>query len=230
LTSGSEGPGRRTLTPAVLAAALFAVACGIGSIGFVAARGGLLFPVASNPAGVALASPRPSQEPGPTLAPTPEPTAAPAPTSTTAAPTAGASPTPARSPDPLFALPPCPDRPGCVMYTVRRGDTFSGVSDRYLIGLFVMRVLNPEVTDESTIVVGQTLYLARDPAARLEPCPDGNSCRLYVVRSGDTLSIIAGRYLRTVDAILDWNTGMSRTSVIYTGQVIRIPDLNPPTT
>ncbi len=136
-----------------------------------------------------------------------------------------ASQPPTGPPDPLAALAPCPDHPGCFLYTVRRGDTYSGVSDRFGVGLWIMDALNPEVADKRVIVVGQTLYLGHDPTARLDLCPDA-SCHLYVVRSGDTLSAIAGRYGLSVTGIEALNPGLD-PGYIVTGQVIRLPLYRP---
>lgn len=234
--SGSRrAAGLGALTPAVAGAAAFAALAALVSILFVTARGGLEVPLAATTAPpVAAASSAVS--PGATA--TPSLPATPAPPSPEASPPAGSSPTPGASlppspapsgptarPDPLSALAPCPDHPGCYLYTVRRGDSYSGVSDRYGVLLWIMDALNPEVADKRVIVVGQTLYLGRDPTARLEPCPDG-TCHLYTVRSGDTLSAIASRYALPVSGIEALNPTLD-PAFIVTGQVIRLPLYQP---
>jgi nucleoid-associated protein YgaU len=225
-------PIRRTLTPAVLLAAAFLVGCAGVSIAFVAAHGGLEVPaIAGASGGVAVASPSlapvPSEAPAtavpspsePRPTPTPAvPTEAPVPT-----PPAVASPTPAASLDSLAVLPGCPDHPGCYLYTVRRGDTLGTISDRWAIGLWIVEALNPEIRNPSTIVPGQVIYLGRSPVVRLDPCPDASGCYLYVVRSGDRLSTIAGRYGTTTSAILALNPEIEDANSIHTGQTIRIP-------
>lgn len=228
--SGPTTPaGRRTLTPPVVGAAAFTVLAALASVVFVTARGGLALPVAATDGPpVAIASPVETAPPSPavTVAPGASPTQIPAP-EPTALPSAGATqlPTPAATPagppDPLAALPACPDHPGCHLYTVRRGDTYSEVSDRYGVGLWIMDALNPEVGDTRLIVVGQTLYLGHDPTARLDLCPD-ETCHLYPVRSGDTLSTIAGRYGLSVPGIEALNPKLDPTRLVA-GQVIRLP-------
>jgi nucleoid-associated protein YgaU len=237
-----QARGRRVVTPAVTAAAAFAVVAAIFSVAFVTARGGLQMPVApSSGPGVALASPlgtgaplgspapsstaptatavvgSPAPSAGPSLQPSPEPTPEPS-----AGPSAGPTPIPSAPVDPLLALAPCPGHPGCYLYTVRRGDTFSGVSDRFGLLLWITRALNPEVADTGIIVVGHTLYLGHDPTARLDPCPNGDPCHLYVVRSGDTVSTIAGRYGLSSAEILAINPGLDPTTIVP-GQTIRLP-------
>jgi nucleoid-associated protein YgaU len=222
-------PVRRTLTPAVVLAAGFAALCAFVSISFVAGRGGLLLPLASpGESSVALVSLAPdsstSPVPSSAAATTPSPEASLVQTfSPPPSVESTAAPTPAGTPDPLAALPACPDHPGCYLYTIRRGDTLSTVSDRWLIGVWLLEALNPQVTDPSTIVVGQTLYLGRSPFVRLDRCPDVQNCYLYVVRPGDRLSTIAGRFAITTAAILALNPRITDPNAIYSGQTIRLP-------
>lgn len=227
-----EAGDRRTLTPAVLASAVFVVACAVGAIAFVAARGGLEMPIAATASDAATASPAPSPAPSSPVVSTPAPTPSPVsaattaptlpPTTPPATPAATPRPSPAGSPDPLTALPPCPGQPGCYEYRIQRGDTLSGVASRYRIPVLVVLALNPELDDPSTIVVGEVLYLGREPYLRLEPCPDATSCYRYVVQPGDTLSTIAGRFRLTVEAILAANPSIDDESTIFSGQVIRL--------
>lgn len=232
MTDTKPERGRRTLTPAVLGSAVFVAACALTAITFVAARGGLRMPVAATLPPVAAASHVPTPSPTPP-APTPAPTASapPAPTASAPGPTATAAP-PSSAPspgpptfdpnDPLAELPPCPGIPGCFEYLVQRGDTLSGVASRYVLPVSTVLALNPELADPRIIVVGQVLYLGRDPKLRLEACPDTVSCWLYVVRPGDLLSIIAGRFDVTVQSILDANPAITDANAIYSGQVIRL--------
>jgi hypothetical protein len=223
----SRASARRTLTPAVILAALFATACAAVSISFVAARGGLQLPVAATSSQVAAgatataaATPPASSQPTASPAETsPVPTVA-SPSPTPAESTLGPSPTPA---DPLAVLPSCPGHPGCYLYTVQRGDSLSRIADRWGIALSIVEALNPEIADPSTISVGQTIYLGRSALVRLDPCPDRSNCYLYVVQPGDRLSTIAGRYGTTTSAILALNPKITNANQIYSGETIRIP-------
>jgi LysM repeat protein len=225
----SEQHGSRTLTPAVLGAALFLAATAVFAITFVAGRGGLRMPVAPSGQPVAIATQAPTRPP---VQPTPEATLAPpaslAPPTATATPTEAPTPPPPTAPppsidpnDPLVQLPGCPDHPGCFEYVIERGDTFTGIVSRYLLSVTTVLTLNPEVRDPRVIVVGHTLYLGHDPLARLDPCPNAEPCKLYTVVSGDSVAGIAGRYGLTVDAIRDANPGMHRP--LQVGDVLKLP-------
>ena len=220
----SRPPARRTLTPAVLLATAFMVVCAVVSIGFVAANGGLVVPQLVAAASTGPTAALPSSEPASpaTVSPAPTPAATvPAPSSSQPGPSV--APTPIPSLDPLAALPACPDHPGCYLYTIRRGDTLSSIGSHWLIPVSTLEALNPQVTDPSTIVVGQVLYLGRTPFVRLDRCPDLAGCYLYVVRPGDRLSTIAGRFGTTTSAILALNPAITDPNTIYSGRTIRLP-------
>lgn len=218
-----------------MASALFVVVCAGIAVTFVAARGGLQLPVAPGSSQAAVGSQAPSASPtiepassvppsGPTATPlpvTPPPTEPP--TGPPPSPTPSPAATPAGTPDPLAALPGCPGIAGCYEYAIQRGDSLSGVASRYVIPVWVVLALNPEVSDPSTIVVGQTLYLGRDPFLRLAPCPDLPDCSLYEVRAGDGLSTIAARFGVTLEAVLEANPEITDANTIRSGQLIRLP-------
>jgi hypothetical protein len=218
---------RRILTPAVLASALFAAACATFAISFVAARGGLQLPVAATPPPAAVAPT------GPTVLATPEPLPSPAPSVgtiepspiPTVGPTSPATPPfalPTMKPgDPLLALDQCPDHRSCFIYIVQRSDTFNRILGRYDLKEAVILALNPKLDDPSLIVVGQKLYLGRNRFARLDPCPNGERCFLYVVVKGDSVKDIAARYGITEADIFEANPTMPHP--IVPGLVLKLP-------
>jgi hypothetical protein len=57
----------------------------------------------------------------------------------------------------------------------------------------------------------------------LTACPDAPDCYIYVVKSGDTLGAIVGRYGVTLDEVLERNPSIRDPGLIVRGQEIRLP-------
>lgn len=92
-------------------------------------------------------------------------------------------------------------------YTVRYGDTLSGIASRYGTSTSALASLNG-ISNPNWIYPGQVLKLS-----------GGSSARAYTVRSGDTLSGIASR-LGTSWASLKAKNGIVNANLIYPGQIL----------
>lgn len=92
-------------------------------------------------------------------------------------------------------------------YTIRRGDTLSGIANRFNTTVSELVRLN-NIANPDRIYEGQVLII------RPGSCND-----TYVVRRGDTLSAIAARYGTTVARLAGIN-GISNADRIYVGQVL----------
>jgi membrane-bound lytic murein transglycosylase D len=129
-----------------------------------------------------------------------------------------------------------------VRHTVRRGETISQIASAYRVSAQDIRNWNS--IRGNTIYVGQVVEIFRVPDERtlaanqgvgaatvIGPVPitrSGDDSIVHVVRRGETLSQIAGRYRVTVRDIRDWNNISGST--IRPGQELRIqrqvgPDL-----
>ena len=97
-------------------------------------------------------------------------------------------------------------------HTVRRGDSLWRLASRY--GTTVDRIKRDNGLRGDSLAVGQKLAINTGSA--------GGS-RSYAVRRGDTIGRIAAARNVSIDALLRAN-GLSRSSTIYPGQVIRLPD------
>jgi LysM repeat protein len=126
-------------------------------------------------------------------------------------------------------------------YTVRHGDTVSGIAGRYGLSTASVLALNG-LGWKSLIFPGQTLRLAAAPApaatppavpsspstapASTTPAPPAPAptpaSTTYVIQRGDTVTSIARRFGVTIPAILSAN-GLSTSSIIYTGRTLVIP-------
>ena len=174
---GRRPSARAVPLPTAIAGVVLVLAL-VAAFAFTAARGGI--DLAAAPAGTASPSPTVpaaaveswAPTPGPTAAtpgpaatssPASSPTASPTPVSTapaTAVPSASPSPAATTPADPRYAgLKPCPGRPDCFLYVVRRGDTLSSIAAAFGIPLRTIRALNPEIVNPSVIHVGQRIRI-----------------------------------------------------------------------
>ncbi|MCT9623224.1 LysM peptidoglycan-binding domain-containing protein [Curtobacterium sp. C2H10] len=105
-------------------------------------------------------------------------------------------------------------------YTVRQGDTVSGIAARY--GLSAQEVLVRNGLGWNTIIhPGQTLHLSSTPAVSTASATT-SATGSYHVKQGDTVSGIASRVGVSTTALLSANR-LSQRSVIYPGQTLRVP-------
>ena len=121
-------------------------------------------------------------------------------------------------------------------YTIKRGDTISGIAERYGLTTQGLLALN-KLSRTSIIYPGQVIVLsgssiAMVPVSNVEsndpPSPPPTSApppvinNSYTIKTGDTVTSIAARFGVSVDAILNAN-GLSRSSIIYAGRTLKIP-------
>ncbi len=104
---------------------------------------------------------------------------------------------------------------GSVTHTVRRGDSLWKLASHY--GSTVDRIKRDNGLRSDSLSIGQRLRINRGPATI------ASSGRSYTVRQGDTIGRIAQAENISIDSLLRTN-GLSRTSTIYPGQVIRFPN------
>jgi LysM repeat protein len=121
-------------------------------------------------------------------------------------------------------------------YTIKRGDTISGIAERYGVTTQSLLTLNG-LTRASIIYPGQVVRLsgssiAITPVSNVTPADPPSTPptsapapvidNTYTIRSGDTVTAIAARFGVSIDAILSVN-GLSRSSIIYAGRTLKIP-------
>lgn len=121
------------------------------------------------------------------------------------------APAPNTSPQPQSP----PQTSPTATYTVRSGDTLSGIAGRFGTTVAALVSLNG-IKDPNLIFPGQILHLAGTTSA---PASSG---RTYTVVSGDTLIGIAQRFGTNYQTLAAFN-GIADPNKINVGQVLRIP-------
>ncbi|ADO74485.1 LysM peptidoglycan-binding domain-containing protein [Stigmatella aurantiaca] len=103
-------------------------------------------------------------------------------------------------------------------YTVRAGDTLSGIAQKFGTTTGALAKAN-NISNPNLIRVGQKLTIPGASASRPPSPPPSQS---YTVRSGDTLSGIAQRFGTTTNALAKANN-ISNPNLIRVGQKLTIP-------
>lgn len=105
-------------------------------------------------------------------------------------------------------------------YTVRSGDTLSGIASRFGLSWQDLYALNKGTigSDPSLIKPGQVLKLSGGASAPTKKPSGGGT---YTVRAGDTLSGIAAKHGTTWQALAKLN-GLDNPNLIYPGQKLKV--------
>ena len=107
------------------------------------------------------------------------------------------------------------------LHVVQRGENLFRIALHYGVTVNALAAANG-IVNTNRIYVGQRLVIPGRAALPSAPAAPAPSARIYTVRRGDTLSAIALRYGVSVWAMVQAN-GIRNPSLIYAGQVLRIP-------
>lgn len=102
-------------------------------------------------------------------------------------------------------------------YTVKSGDTLSGIAVKFGVTVAQLQAWNG-ISNPNKISVGQVLKIKGTSGGST-----GGSTQniTYTIKSGDTLSGIAVKFGVTVSQLQSWN-GITNPNKIYVGQVLKI--------
>jgi membrane-bound lytic murein transglycosylase D len=125
-----------------------------------------------------------------------------------------------------YALVPPSEKPAVLTHVVRRGETISGIAQRYSVSMSSLMGAN-RVARARSLQIGTTLYIPAPgtslPAKLLrenDPSPP-RAPLTHIVRSGETVSGIAARYGVTQASVVAGNR-LRSASAIRTGQKLVI--------
>lgn len=114
------------------------------------------------------------------------------------------------------------------VYTVKRGDTLSGIANSHHISVSNLKSWNN--LKSNVIYVGQKLKVSSQKAAAASknkvqtmsvPAKKTTASGSYIVKSGDSLGLIAVKYATTVAALKKLN-GL-KSNLIFAGQKLKVP-------
>ncbi len=106
-------------------------------------------------------------------------------------------------------------------YTIRAGDTFFTLAQRFGTTVAAIQAANPGV-NPNNLQIGQVICIPTRPAPGPPPTPVCPNGFLYTVQAGDTYFRLAQRFGTTVAAIQAANPGVDPNN-LQIGQVICIP-------
>lgn len=137
-------------------------------------------------------------------------------------------------------------------YTIKSGDTLSGLAKKYNTDIASIMKLNPAVTDPNRIYAGQSLLIPGPEKAPeivvpvitaapkiniptiTPPAPPVNATKMsdidtqnIKIARGDTLSGIAQKNNVSMAELLKFNPQITDPNKIYAGQSLKIPDIIP---
>ncbi|HJT97759.1 MAG TPA: LysM peptidoglycan-binding domain-containing protein [Rhodanobacteraceae bacterium] len=102
-------------------------------------------------------------------------------------------------------------------YTVRSGDTLSGIAAQHGVSLSALEAANPEIRNPNLIHPGQTVHIPGGSGSNAATSHDVS------VQRGDTLSGIAERNGVSLAALIRANPQISNPNLIYPGQTVHVP-------
>lgn len=108
-------------------------------------------------------------------------------------------------------------------YTVKSGDTLSGIASQYNTTVNQIVSLN-QLSNPNLIYVGQVLKLKNSQTTNSSSSSSSTATTTagtYTVKAGDTLSAIASRYSTSSSTLASLNS-LSNPNLIYVGQVLKV--------
>lgn len=97
------------------------------------------------------------------------------------------------------------------VYYVKKGDTLSGIANKYGMSLAKLVSYNPQIKNINLINIGDKIYLSSNVTEEY-----------YTVKKGDTLGAIARQFNISLNKLLGLNPDIKNPNLIHIGDKIRI--------
>jgi LysM repeat protein len=174
---------------------------------------------------IAATNPSPSVEPTNTAPPAfVEPTNSPALATNAYVPPTNTIP----SPTPAETTPTPPATTAASDYVIVKGDTFSTIAKKFHVATKALLEANPSV-EPTKLKIGQTIHIpaavntamASTASSAAVTSDTGSTGQTYAVKSGDSLTKIAGEFGVSVKSLRSFNN--LKTDKIVVGQKLKIP-------
>jgi LysM repeat protein len=172
---------------------------------------------------------KPSTEPDTSMADTNSTPTTPAPSMDTSNAMANTTTPPPVQPPVVDTAPP-PVQPAAQDYTVVKGDSFSSIAKKFNVKTKDIETANPGV-EPTKLQIGQKLHIPAPAATASVNAPgatppgaiemSSSGLQTYTVKSGDTLTKIAGEFGTTIKALRSENN--LTTDKIKVGDKLKIP-------
>ena len=130
------------------------------------------------------------------------------------------------APQPPAEQPGAPTTTPATDYVIVKGDTFSTIHQKFHVSIKALQEANPSV-EPTKLKIGQTIHIpsaTNSPTASTAGNVAANSAgngQVYTVKSGDSLTKIAGQFGVSVKALRSLNS--LKTDKIVVGQKLNIP-------
>ncbi len=111
--------------------------------------------------------------------------------------------------------------PGVTDYIVQSGDTMYLIAQRYGISLQTLISANPQIRNPELIYPGEVIHIPRGQV--VSPAPGTPGGRQYIIRSGDTIIIVAQRFGLSAAELIAFNPQLGGRTELVVGEIIYIP-------
>ncbi|MBR5329407.1 MAG: LysM peptidoglycan-binding domain-containing protein [Firmicutes bacterium] len=118
---------------------------------------------------------------------------------------------------------PLEEEEGGFVYVVQSGDTMWAIAKKFGVSLHELILANPQVENADEIAAGMKIRIPKEGESGCAPTGAVNNGAVYVVKSGDTLFLIAQRYALNLDVLKAANPQIGEGETLKPGMQLYLP-------